>query len=63
MEFTKEQLPEGYIEYSYAPRTLPCTEAPGSSVFDKNQKGEIFEAHSAYARGMETTIGTFSDFD
>lgn len=53
VSFTKEQLEQGEVHYNYQETTFPSTEAPGLSVFYKDDKGEIFHTYSCYARGLD----------
>jgi predicted dithiol-disulfide oxidoreductase (DUF899 family) len=61
--FTKEELAKGEADYNFGMNRFPSEEAPGVSVFYKDKKGEIFHTYSAYARGTETTIGTYNYLD
>src|SRR6266481_2387836 len=54
--FTPEQLAKGKVEYNYDLVQFPSAEAPGVSVFYKDEDGNIFHTYSAYARGSENTI-------
>ena len=38
-------------------------EAPGVSVFYKNQAGDIFHTYSAYARGLDILVGAYNFLD
>ena len=42
---------------------FPSEEAPGASVFYKNDAGEIFHTYSSYARGLDILIGTYNFLD
>jgi predicted dithiol-disulfide oxidoreductase (DUF899 family) len=61
--FTKEELATGKVAYNFGLEAFPGTDAPGISVFFKNQNGEIFHTYSAYARGTETTVNTYNYLD
>jgi predicted dithiol-disulfide oxidoreductase (DUF899 family) len=61
--FTKEELATGKVEYNFDLGTFPSTEAPGISVFYKDQNGAIFHTYSAYARGTESTVNTYNYLD
>jgi predicted dithiol-disulfide oxidoreductase (DUF899 family) len=56
--FTKEELATGKVDHNFKLEAFPGTDAPGISVFFKDQNGEIFHTYSAYARGTETTMNT-----
>jgi predicted dithiol-disulfide oxidoreductase (DUF899 family) len=61
--FTKEELATGKVNHNFTLEAFPGTDAPGISVFYKNQNGEIFHTYSAYARGTETTMNTYNYLD
>ena len=42
---------------------FPSEEAPGISVFYKEETGAIFHTYSCYARGGEFLIGAYSYLD
>ncbi|MGI9520966.1 MAG: DUF899 domain-containing protein [Hyphomicrobiaceae bacterium] len=51
--FTREELDSGLIDYNYAKQSFPLEEAPGLSVFLKENTGEVFHTYSCYARGLD----------
>ena len=61
--FTKEELAKGKVDYNYGMNEFPSEEAPGISVFYKDEHGDIFHTYSAYARGTESTVGAYSYLD
>ena len=61
--FTKEELAKGKVDYNFDLGAFSSTEAPGISVFYKDENGEIFHTYSAYARGTETTMNTYNYLD
>jgi predicted dithiol-disulfide oxidoreductase (DUF899 family) len=63
VSFTKEEMAKGKVDYNYDLSEFPSEEAPGVSVFYKNKNGDIFHTYSAYARGTESTIGTYNYLD
>ena len=44
-------------------RPFPSEEAPGVSVFCKNDAGEVFHTYSTYGRGVEVMMGTYNLLD
>ena len=42
---------------------FPSDEAPGISVFFKNDDGEIFHTYSCYARGLDLLNGAYNYMD
>jgi predicted dithiol-disulfide oxidoreductase (DUF899 family) len=63
VSFTKEEMASGKVTYNYALGEFPSEEAPGTSVFYKNDAGEIFHTYSAYARGLDILVGTYNFLD
>ena len=61
--FTPEEVEQGDTSYNYATRPFPMTEAPGISVFYKDEAGDIFHTYSAYARGLDMFIGAYHLLD
>jgi len=61
--FTKDELATGKVYYNYQTGAFPSEEAPGISVFFKNDAGEVFHTYSAFARGMESLINTYNYLD
>ena len=52
------------LEYNYAERNpFEGGEAPGLSVFYKDESGRIFHTYSTYARGLEDFLGTYRFLD
>ena len=44
-------------------RPFPAQEAPGISVFYKDDAGAVFHTYSTYERGVEAMMGTYSLLD
>jgi len=63
VSFTQEELATGQVYYNYAETTFPSEEAPGTSVFYKDQAGEVFHTYSAYARGLDILVGAYNFLD
>jgi predicted dithiol-disulfide oxidoreductase (DUF899 family) len=64
VSFTKDDLAKGTTYYNYRARESPTEgEAPGTSVFYKDERGDVFHTYSAYARGVDTLIGTYVYLD
>jgi predicted dithiol-disulfide oxidoreductase (DUF899 family) len=60
--FTKEEL-AGEVIYNYRKRPFGLEEAPGLSVFYKDEAGEIFHTYSTYERGLDSLVGTYQLLD
>jgi predicted dithiol-disulfide oxidoreductase (DUF899 family) len=63
VSFTPEQLASGKVEYNYGLTDRVGEEMPGTSVFYKDPDGQIAHTYSAYARGNEPMLGTYSILD
>ncbi len=63
VSFTPEQLAAGKVEYNYGLTDRVGEEMPGTSVFYKDPDGQIAHTYSAYARGNESMLGTYSILD
>lgn len=63
VSFTPEELAPGSAPYNYGSSGFPSEEAPGVSVFFKDEEGEIFHTYSAYARGVEELLGVYRFLD
>ena len=62
VHFTKEEL-AGEVNYNYHKTRFGLEDAPGLSVFYKDEAGEIFHTYSTYARGLDSLIGTYHFLD
>lgn len=63
VSFTKEEMATGKVYYNYGMMEFPSEEAPGLSVFYKNDAGEIFHTYSAYSRGLDILLGAYNFID
>lgn len=51
--FTPEEVKSGAPLYNFGTRKFGGPEAPGITVFYKNEKGETYRTYSTYARGLD----------
>jgi len=64
VSFTREDLAKGPTYYNFELRESQTEgEAPGMSVFVKNENGAVFHTYSAYARGDERGLGAYMFLD
>ena len=63
VSFTPEEMAKGEVYYNYAVRPFPAEEAPGISVFRKDDAGRIFHTYSTYERGVEVMMGAYQLMD
>jgi predicted dithiol-disulfide oxidoreductase (DUF899 family) len=62
VSFTKDEL-TGDVDYNYGKTRFGSEEAPGLSVFYKDEAGEIYHTYSTYARGLDPLVGTYQLLD
>ena len=46
VSFTPDEMEKGEMNYNYENRKFPSEEAPGISVFYKNEQGDVFHTYS-----------------
>jgi predicted dithiol-disulfide oxidoreductase (DUF899 family) len=63
VSFTKDEMAQGKVYYNYEMREFGTEEAPGTSVFYKDESGAIFHTYSCYARGGDMLIGAYHYLD
>ena len=63
VSFDPEDRVDGAVLYNYGMTGFPNTEAPGISVFCKDEHGEIFHTYSTFGRGVEVMMGTYHMLD
>jgi predicted dithiol-disulfide oxidoreductase (DUF899 family) len=63
VSFTPEEQAKGEVYYNYGMRPFPTEEAPGISVFYKDDAGNVFHTYSTYGRGVEVMMGTYNLMD
>jgi predicted dithiol-disulfide oxidoreductase (DUF899 family) len=63
VSFTPEERAKGEVSYNYAMQSFPHEEAPGVSVFYKDDAGQIFHTYSTYGRGVEVMMGAYNMMD
>ncbi len=63
VSFDKHEIAKGKAYYNFEMRDVPSEEMSGISVFYKDGTGSVFHTYSAYARGTESLLGTYSFLD
>lgn len=63
VSFPKEKNEGGKVYYNYDMRDYNGEEASGTSVFYKDEEGNVYHTYSAYARGDENGLGTYMLLD
>jgi predicted dithiol-disulfide oxidoreductase (DUF899 family) len=62
VSFTNDDLAKGEVYYNYTATQFPSEEAPGASVFYKDETG-IYHTYSSYARGLDILVGAYNFLD
>ncbi len=64
VSFTPQEIETGERYYNYQQGSqFPAPEAPGVSVFYKDETGAIFHTYSCYARGLDMLNSTYQHLD
>lgn len=63
VSFTPEERATGEVYYNFGMTAFPSEEAPGISLFYKNDANEIFHTYSTFGRGVEVMMGTYEMLD
>ncbi len=63
VSFTEAEVASGKVDYNFTSRSFGSTEAPGISVFFKDEDGTIYHTYSVYGRGVELMMGTYRILD
>ncbi len=63
VSFRPAQQSRGIVHYNYCDQPFPDDEAPGISVFYKDEHGQLFHTYSTYSRGVEVMMGAYSLMD
>ena len=63
VSFTAHDVALGEVEYNYRMQSFPQEEAPGISVFYKDDEELVFHTYSTYGRGVELMMGAYDFLD
>ena len=63
VSFSDEEREAGNAFYNYGSGGFPVSEAPGLSVFARDQAGDVFHTYSSYGRGLELILGVYNLLD
>ena len=63
VSFTQQEIASGEVRYNYVTQAFPAEEAPGISVFYKDDADQVFHTYSTYGRGVEVMMGTYELLD
>ena len=62
VSFSADELAAGKVLYNFQ-MTKGYEELPGTSVFLKDETGQVFHTYSTYARGLEEVLGAYMFLD
>jgi predicted dithiol-disulfide oxidoreductase (DUF899 family) len=63
VSFSEDEMAKGEVVYNYRKSEFPSEEAPGVSVFARDEAGGVFHTYSAYARGLDMLLRTYNFLD
>jgi predicted dithiol-disulfide oxidoreductase (DUF899 family) len=63
VSFTPQELERGAVAYNYTMEEHPSEEAPGMSIFYRDDAGDVYHTYSTYARGVEPFMATYAILD
>ena len=63
VSFTPEEMGRDEVYYNYVMQSFAHEEAPGVSVFYKDDAGDVFHTYSRYGRGVEVMMHAYNLLD
>lgn len=63
VSFRAEDRASGKVYYNYAWGEFGSEEAPGVSIFYRDEAGNIYHTYSSFARGLDILLGTYNFLD
>jgi predicted dithiol-disulfide oxidoreductase (DUF899 family) len=63
VSFPPDQLATGQVGYNYQAQAFPAEEAPGISVFYRDDADDVFHTYSTFGRGVEVMMGAYPLMD
>jgi predicted dithiol-disulfide oxidoreductase (DUF899 family) len=63
VSFSQQEMAQHNMYYNYQMQDFPSDEAPGLSVFYKDEQGNIFHTYSSYGRGLDILLGVYNFLD
>ena len=63
VSFEQAAVDAGETHYNYRLTRFPETEAPGLSVFAKDEDGHVYHTYSTYGRGLDIFISAYNFLD
>ncbi len=63
VSFSPEEMARGDVFYNFSKASFPSEEAPGISVFVRDDSGQIFHTFSCYGRGLDVVNAAYQFMD
>ena len=63
VSFTPEQIKSGAKSYNFGTSGFGIEDAPGISVFFRDEAGNVFHTYSCFARGLDMMNAAYPDLD
>jgi len=63
VSFSQDEIDNSKAYYNYKTQGFPSTEAPGASVFYKDDDGKVYHTYSVYSRGLDMFIAAYHYLD
>lgn len=63
VSFAQAEMARGEVYYNYREQPFPHEDAPGVSVFYKDQAGVVYHTYSTFGRGVEVMMHTYRMLD
>ncbi len=63
VSFTSEEMDRGKMVYNYRETSFPVSEAPGISVFYRDDDGTVYHTYSCYSRGIDMLNAAYHYMD
>jgi predicted dithiol-disulfide oxidoreductase (DUF899 family) len=63
VSFTEEQIAKSDTGYNYGTTPYANPDLPGTSIFAKDNTGQVFHTYSSYARGGDLFLGAYNWLD
>lgn len=63
VSFSQQEMAAQNMYYNYQMQNFPADEAPGLSVFYKDDAGNIFHTYSTYGRGLDILLNVYNFLD
>ena len=63
VSFTEAERASGSVDYNFGPSSFIPEEAPGLSVFYRDEAGVVYRTYSCYSRGLDMLNGAYHHLD